>query len=62
MAEQELAVMKKLGDTERISKAEFEHRIIEIAKCKKDIVYFAEHYARIVNLDKGLHIIKLYDI
>ena len=35
---------------------------MEIARCKRDIVYFAEHYARIINLDKGLHVIKLYDI
>lgn len=59
----ELAVVKKVGqDNERISKEEFERRILEIAKCKRDIVYFAEHYCRIVNLDKGLHVIKLYDI
>ena len=36
--------------------------ILEIAKCKRDIVYFAEHYYRVINLDKGLHIIKLYDV
>ena len=36
--------------------------IREIAKCKRDIVYFAEHYYRVINLDKGLHIIKLYDV
>jgi hypothetical protein len=59
----ELAVVKKAGqENERISKKEFERRILEIAKCKRDIVYFAEHYCRIVNLDKGLHVIKLYDI
>lgn len=36
--------------------------MLEIARCKRDIVYFAENYYRVINLDKGLHIIKLYDI
>ncbi len=45
-----------------ISREEFEHRIKEIAKCKHDIVYFAENYFYITSLDKGRHIIKLYDV
>ena len=60
--EQELASIKKANETEQISKEEFEFRIREIAKCKRDIVYFAEKYFRVINLDKGLHIIKLYDV
>lgn len=60
--EQELATTKRPGQKEFISKEEFNWRIKEIAKCKRDIVYFAEHYFRVVNLDKGLHIIQLYDI
>ena len=59
---EELASIKKPGEVEQVSKDEFERRIREIAKCKRDIVYFAEHYYRVVNLDKGLHIIKLYAI
>ena len=59
---EELATIKKPGEVEQVTKEEFERRIREIAKCKRDIVYFAEHYYRVVNLDKGLHIIKLYDI
>lgn len=62
MAEQELASVKKPGEKEQISREEFEWRIKEIAKCKRDIVYFAENYYRIINLDKGLHVIKLYDV
>lgn len=60
--EEELASIKKPGDVEQVTKEEFERRIREIAKCKRDIVYFAEHYYRVINLDKGLHIINLYDI
>lgn len=59
----ELATIKKVGNaTEAISKEEYEYRIKEIAKCKRDIVYFAENYFRIINLDRGLEIIKLFDI
>lgn len=59
---EELASIKKPGFKEYISKEEWEYRIQEIAKCKRDIVYFAEHYFRVINLDKGLHVIQLYDV
>jgi hypothetical protein len=60
---QELATIKKASDKkEVISREEYEYRLKEIAKCKKDIVYFAENYFRIINLDRGLEIIKLYDV
>lgn len=58
----DLASIKKPGEVEKVTKEEFERRIREIAKCKRDIVYFAENYYRVINLDKGLHIIKLYDV
>ena len=58
---EQLSHIKKVGETDRISKEEFEYRISEIAKCKRDICYFAEKYFRIISLDKGLHIIKLYE-
>lgn len=59
----ELATIKKPNEPlQYSSKEEFEEMILEIAKCKRDIVYFAEHYYRVINLDKGLHIIKLYDV
>ena len=60
--EQQLATIKRPGEVEKISDEEFQRRVIEIARCKRDIVYFAEKYYRVINLDKGLHIIKLYDI
>lgn len=59
---QELATVKKPGAVDTCSPDEYEWRIREIVRCKKDIVYFAENYFRIVNLDKGLHVIKLYDV
>lgn len=58
--EQELATIKRPGVVERISKEEFEFRLKEIAKCKRDIKYFAEKYFKIINLDTGLSTIKLY--
>ena len=60
--EEQLATIKKPGEIEKISDEEFQRRVIEIAKCKRDIVYFAEKYYRVISLDKGLHIIKLYDV
>ena len=61
MPEQEqLSYIKKAGETERISKEEFERRILEIAKCKRDICFFAEKYFKIINLDVGLTTIKPY--
>jgi len=35
--------------------------IQEYIKCKEDIIYFAEKYFSIVSIDKGKHLIKLYD-
>lgn len=58
----QLASIKKPGEVEKVSDEEFRRRILEIARCKKDIVYFAEKYFRVINLDKGLHVIKLYDV
>lgn len=57
---EQLSHIKKVGEIDNISREEFEYRINEIAKCKRSIVYFAEKYFRIISLDKGLHIIKLY--
>ena len=57
----ELASIKKPGEVEKVSDAEFQRRILEIAKCKRDIKYFAEKYFKIINLDKGLMTINLYD-
>lgn len=38
-----------------------DEQIDEIIKCKTDIIYFAENYFKIVHMDKGEHIIQLYD-
>lgn len=35
--------------------------ISELVKCKDDIVYFAENFFYIINLDRGKETIKLYD-
>lgn len=58
---EQLSHIKKIGEIDNISREEFEYRISEIAKCKRDICYFAEKYFRIISLDKGLHIIRLYE-
>ena len=58
---EQLSHIKKVGEIDNISREEFEFRIQEIARCKRDICYFAEKYFRIISLDKGLHIIKLYE-
>lgn len=47
--------------TELITKDEMNHRIREMMKCKQDIVYFANHYFHIINLDTGLGLITLYE-
>jgi hypothetical protein len=57
----ELATIKKPGQVEYISKEEYQERVREIIKCKRDIKYFAENYFKIINLDKGLMTIKLYE-
>lgn len=63
MYNDELGSIKRLNQQkEIISRQEYEFRIKEMAKCKRDIIYFAEKYFRVISLDKGLHVIKLYDI
>ena len=57
---EQLSHIKKIGEIDNISREEFEYRISEIAKCKRDICYLAEKYFRIISLDYGLQIIKPY--
>ena len=57
---QELASVKKGPTQEVVSKEEYERRVQEIKRCREDICYFAEHYFRIITLDNGLQLIKLY--
>ena len=61
LKDKELASIKKPGEVEYITRDEYDRRCKEIARCKRDIVYFAEKYFKIINLDKGLMTIKLYD-
>lgn len=61
LKDKELASIKKPGEVEYITREEYDRRCKEIARCKRDIVYFAEKYFKIINLDKGLMTIKLYD-
>ena len=57
---EEIASIKKNTNPEYITKEDFEFRLKEIAKCKRDIVYFAETYFKIIH--GKLQTIKLYDI
>ena len=58
--EQELASIKKPNHVDRISREEFEFRIKSIAHAKRDIAWWAENFFRIVSLNTGLGVIKLY--
>ncbi len=60
ISQQELGSIKKPGETEFVSAEENQRRILEIAKCKRDICYFAEKYFKIINMATGLQTIKLY--
>lgn len=53
--------VKKPFVKEMLSKEAFEQRIKDIAHAKRDIVWWAEKFFKIVTLDKGLTNIKLYD-
>ena len=37
------------------------HMLQELARCANDIIYFAEKYFYIVNIDEGKHKIKLFE-
>lgn len=58
----ELATVKKPNQIEYVSKEVLMQRLMEIKRCRQDIVYFCENYYRIQSLDKGLHVVKLYDV
>lgn len=50
-------LLKRAGEAVELSAK----HIKEYKRCMKDPVYFAEHYIKIVHVDKGLIPIKLYD-
>ena len=52
--------LKPENSVEYVNRKTYEHRARELIKCRNDIVYFAENYFTIVNLDIGKQIIKLY--
>lgn len=58
----DLATVKKPGEVEYVTKDVLLERLKEIKRCRDDIVYFCENYYRIQSLDKGLHVVKLYDV
>lgn len=53
-------ILKANTPNEVISKEEYERRVKEIVKCKRDIVYFANTYFKILSLNDGIVNIKLY--
>ena len=56
----DLATVKKPKETEIITRDEFNFRKRVISASKRDIIWWAEHFFRIVNMTSGLEIIKLY--
>jgi len=52
--------LKEANAIEYVDKNTYRERILELVRCKEDIVYFAEKYFYIVTLDEGKKIIKLY--
>lgn len=52
--------LKSANVSESITREELQRRIIEISKCKKDPVYFANNYYTIISPSKGKHIIETY--
>lgn len=53
-------ILKANSPNEIISKEEYERRVREIVKCKRDIVYFANTYFKILSMKDGIRTIKLY--
>lgn len=53
--------VKKANQQDYVSKEEWERRICAIAHAKRDIVWWAENFFNIINVDTGLQLIKLYD-
>ena len=53
-------IIKENTPNEVITKEEYERRVREIVKCKRDIVYFANTYFKILSLNDGIRTIKLY--
>ena len=54
LEDEQLATIKKPGEIDRVSTEEFERRVRDIAKAKRDICWWAENFFRIVSLNVGL--------
>lgn len=57
---EQLATIKHPGEVEKISNEEFQRRVLNIARSKRDICWWAENFFRIVSLNVGLTKINLY--
>lgn len=51
---QELASIKKAGEKEILTPAQFKAKARELKRCKNDILYFCRKYFKIVSLKDGL--------
>lgn len=61
MSEENISTIKKANAApELVTKEEYERRIREIVKCKKDIIYFANTYFKILSMSDGIRTIELY--
>ena len=60
MDESTSTIIKANAPDEIITKEEYERRVREIVKCKRDIVYFANTYFKILSMKDGIRNIKLY--
>lgn len=60
MEENTSTILKANSPNEVITKEEYERRVREIVKCKRDIVYFANTYFKILSMKDGIRTIKLY--
>lgn len=53
--------IKPVNSVDYITQEEYNFRLQELIKCRQDILYFAEKYYTIVNIDRGKELIHLYD-
>lgn len=51
---EELASIKKAGETEILTPEQFKERALELKRCREDILYFCRKYFKISSLGQGL--------
>ena len=54
MSNEDYGIKKANAQADIVTKEEYERRVREIVKCKRDIVYFANTYFKILSLN-GKH-------